>query len=512
MPSMQQNENARRDNGVLLISLTSSLDNIGVKYLHSALLANNIQSTVLFFPADDVDEYTEPMKNFVKAGDFIMVGISLMSIAFEKAVKITRIIKSHSSVPVVWGGIHPTIDPDSARTHADYFCVGEAEASLVEFVNRLKEGGEGPVLDVKGLNHSSQEGYTIAPSITNLDTLAFPHHHPPYAYVSDAKQILPLDTRLFRKHARYHGSQLTVISSRGCPFKCSFCCNDLLKDTFGSKVRRRSPENVMRELEANYYTSPVHINYVDFYDDCLISHPDKWIERFVNLYKKINVPLMFHAIPSFITEHKMALLSSIPGGFALVGLQSGSEKTNALVYKRKQTRETFIKAIEIIQRHGACGSYDIITENPYETEEDWHKTIGLVSKLPRNTFITLYSLTFYKNTELYRMALRDGLNVETHKTKSQGKVAHKSREVRAIRVGFIFGEAIAVNLLQRGDVVGNAALAVLAFVCQYFIDPIRYIRLGYISQGRNIPRFTKLLFSFSSHFLRNYVLAFSARK
>ncbi|MGA2687136.1 MAG: cobalamin B12-binding domain-containing protein [Candidatus Korobacteraceae bacterium] len=61
-----------------------------------------------------------------------LIGISVMSDDFENAVRITQRLKRSLLTPVIWGGMHPTLQPKECLEHADIVCIGEGEETLVE--------------------------------------------------------------------------------------------------------------------------------------------------------------------------------------------------------------------------------------------------------------------------------------------------------------------------------------------------------------------------------------------
>jgi pyruvate-formate lyase-activating enzyme len=290
------------------------------------------------------------------------------------------------------------------------------------------------------------------------------------------------------------------MTTRGCPYHCTYCCNHILSQVSGRKIRRRSPANVLEEIRLNLERSPVRFHYVDFIDDCFTMHSREWLEAFVAGYRGIGVPVVFRAIPEMVTEEKIAALAPAPGGFALIGLQSGSERTNREIYDRHFSAERVLACARVLDRHGIPAIYDVIVDNPYESLADWEKTVDLLAALPRSSHIFLYSLTFYKNTLLYERARADGRDVASHLTKSQDHYDPASRESRAVRLALHFPSAWVKRLLRArgagGRLVGGALLA----LTQVVLDPARLLWLAYLSQQRRPGRFVRLVWAFSLEF------------
>jgi len=113
---------------VLLISLQEDLDVIGLKSLHYQLLKHGFSSHILFMPKFPGTAISNTIYNFVDKLSPLFIGISLMSVEYERARWLTNNLKLHyPSLPIIWGGIHPTIAPETCMNYADFICIGEGE-------------------------------------------------------------------------------------------------------------------------------------------------------------------------------------------------------------------------------------------------------------------------------------------------------------------------------------------------------------------------------------------------
>src|SRR5271157_2040627 len=95
---------------VLLISLQQDLDVIGLRSLHYQLLKHGFASHILFIPRFSSAATLDAVFNLVDTLSPLFIGISLMSVEYGPAMQVTRFLKSrYPSIPILWGGIHPTI-------------------------------------------------------------------------------------------------------------------------------------------------------------------------------------------------------------------------------------------------------------------------------------------------------------------------------------------------------------------------------------------------------------------
>jgi radical SAM superfamily enzyme YgiQ (UPF0313 family) len=209
---------------------------------------------------------------------------------------------------------------------------------------------------------------------------------------------------LFRKYTRYDGKAYNIISSRGCPFSCSYCCNSFLSKLYETKnIRKRSPHNVIEELRSEAEKFPELI-LINIHDDCFLAHSGQWHQEFVKDYKKwINRPFIVRSTPLHLTEEKIKILKEAGLAWVTMGLQSGSERINRDVYRRNVSNEKFLDATHVAKKYGVSGYYDVILDNPFEEEQDVVDTVKVLGEIPKPFQLQIFTLTFYKGTDLYRM-------------------------------------------------------------------------------------------------------------
>lgn len=253
---------------VVLISLFH-YDNFALRLLFSYLQANNVPVHYISFKRMKQKATTTLKNDYVEMHDFhdpvtdedvnallaeldrlspSLIGIGVQSIHLDLAKKLTAKIKNKFTIPVVWGGVHPTIDPSSCINHTDIVCVGEGFDALVELSKNVMDGQ--PYNHIQNL-WINKNGHTIInsprPLMNNLDILPFA------SYTPDNKLYIDNGRVENEKNIDYFGFGFTdtprktfhqTMTSFGCPMRCSFCFNCLDYERF----RRRSVENVIEEL------------------------------------------------------------------------------------------------------------------------------------------------------------------------------------------------------------------------------------------------------------------------
>jgi radical SAM superfamily enzyme YgiQ (UPF0313 family) len=397
----------------LLISLQSNSYVTGLKYIAANVLDKGHDARILLLPGYLESTLDPAVKDFIRDYKPDLIGISLMSIEYYSSKNLTRLLRKEFDIPIVWGGVHVTINPDDCLEHADYLCLGEGERAVVSLLGHLREKGRDVLPQIPGIR-SRLQGDTIiqndASPEMNLDSLPVQEYLPDYFYGFHKNKIhnFAHNPRLFRNYALYGGINHMMISSRGCPFNCGYCANAALAKVYGKKVRERSVENCMEELKR--VKQDRHVLYINFQDDCFFTHSREWIQEFCEAYKKhITLPFMIRAIPTILDREKLYMLKDAGLSIVIMGIQSGSDRVNLDIYDRKIHFRSVEKATALIAEARVFPYYEMIVDNPYETEDDMTETIESMTRIRKPYTISLSHLTFFPGTPLTQKALADNI-------------------------------------------------------------------------------------------------------
>ena len=283
-----------------------------------------------------------------------------------------------------------------------------------------------------------------------------------------------------------------MITSRGCPYDCAYCCNHVLKKAFGSTIRFRTVENVLDEIAYNIANSPSRTLMVHMQDDNFASHSIEWIAAFVSGYARFDIPIVIHAIPKMLTTPKLDLLRQLPIIISM-GLQSGSTSTNKEIYGRQFSKTDFLRTADMLGKYHVPAIYDVILDNPYEGPDQWRETIDVIARLPRTTMLNFFSLTFYRNTRMYERAKADGYAVDAHLTKCQVRIRTDSKEFRLIASAHFWPGRL-INWLSRGDsTIKSLTLNAVYFVAHGLFKPLRQLRIAFILHRRSPWRLLSMI-------------------
>lgn len=273
-----------------------------------------------------VKVFVEDMEdiNFKDVFDADLVGISTITSTAPRAYALAAQVRDHG-IPVILGGAHVTYMTEEALGYADYVMRGEAENSILPFVKALETGtGLG---DVPGLSFRVGNGCYHNPEAercVDLDSLPFP------------------DFSLIRTPL---GQVRPVMTSRGCPFDCSFC---VVTEMFGRRYRFRSKENIIRELRA---VDPKQV--VFFYDDHFAANRKRTKELLEMMIEEDITPRWTAQVRVDVTRDRemMELFRKSNCLYVYVGIESVNPRSLE-AYNKRITVEEIEEAIEVFHEYG----------------------------------------------------------------------------------------------------------------------------------------------------------------
>lgn len=416
---------------VVLISCYSQIESTGLRILSACLKQVGFETRMIFLP--DIREMMvgsdygqrrigpEALRQIVDlcAGSGL-VGMGVMTSSFYLARQLTEALHASLEVPIVWGGVHPTVCPEECLRYADAVCIGEGEQALVTLARRL--AGRRDYRDVFNLAWIGPDGCVVFnplhPLEADLDALPTPDYAYDEHYVLHDGQVVAFSQDLMHYYLTDLGSWARgpiygVLTARGCPYRCAYCVNSTMADLYPDwcKLRRRSINGVIEEINEVRAHLP-GIQAVAIRDDTFLASPMDFIAEFSRHYRgEVGLPFRVHTTAQTADPAKLQHLAEAGMRLVIMGIQSGAPRIQRL-YDRKASSEQVLEAAEVI--HSLRPSvprpmYDIITDNPYESPRDQLDTLRLVHSLPQPYRLSLFSLTFYPGTTLHERARSDGL-------------------------------------------------------------------------------------------------------
>ncbi|OGG93467.1 MAG: hypothetical protein A2527_01680 [Candidatus Lambdaproteobacteria bacterium RIFOXYD2_FULL_50_16] len=270
-----------------------------------------------------------------------LVAFSIMTGSHLWAIKMAGLVKKKYGIGNIFGGPHPTFFPElMEHPEVDMLVRGEGEWILLEIMNRLDRGQD--FAGIGGLIYRNGDqlvdgGLESLPQ--DLDELPFPDWH-----LYDC-----LEGKIDR-------TVRTVLTSRGCPYKCTFCFQDAMrqmyKTTDGKFVRLREIDRVIAECKQLIAQTEVSRIYIR---DDIFGLNRKWLYEFLECYKNevgIEFMCLVRADKVAIEPEYAQRLADAGCKTVFWGIESGDEETRNRILKKKLSNESVIKAAQYLHDAG----------------------------------------------------------------------------------------------------------------------------------------------------------------
>jgi anaerobic magnesium-protoporphyrin IX monomethyl ester cyclase len=278
-------------------------------------------------------------------------------------------IKAASAAPplTVMGGSHPTFFPEIVEHPAvDAICLGEAETAFPDLLASMS-GSEFPT-DVPNF-WVKQDGRVfrneLGPIVTDLDQV-------------------PFSRRSFYRDYPFLASApcKRIITSRGCPFKCTHCFNHAYRQMIKGKgpyVRRRSVGHVIAEIE--YIRDRFRVETLEFGDD-VFTADKKWFLEFCREYnKRIDLPFWLPTHANFLDEEIADALQNSKCRRVAFGIESGNRRIREEVLDKPLTEEAIRKCARLLHERKIRFQTLNMVGMPGETIENAFETVRLNQEL-----------------------------------------------------------------------------------------------------------------------------------
>jgi anaerobic magnesium-protoporphyrin IX monomethyl ester cyclase len=345
----------------------------------------------------------QKLSDTVRQNNPMAVGISYhtpLKCVVERICGLIREIDR--DIKIVAGSFHPTFCPEEVMQNPDIDFVvrGEGEVPLLRLVKELKK--DSPKWEtVPGIHYRDGGGQVQhnpgAELISNLDELPFPARD----------LVLNCDYTRYRAHC--------ISTVRGCPYTCSFCAD---RRFWGGRVRRRSVDNVIRELKM--LNDTYKISCVDIVDGTF-TFDRKYLQTFCDamISNRLNIAWRCTARYDNLDEDLLKLMKRANCSGMYLGLESGSNRVLKMIDK-KETVEQIIEASKMVYKSGITSATSVLLGTPDESKEDIEETLKVMKNF-KTDFFDVNSYMPIAGTPLY-----DSMSEEDKKNIDWRKVGMKS--------------------------------------------------------------------------------------
>lgn len=371
-----------------LAEVGNMLPPLGVAYIGAVLEKAGLLVKIIDAPplGWGIEEIVRETQKYTP--DFI--GVSSSTVSFYRAAKLAASLKKVTDSPLIIGGPHVTALPiETMKTSVfDIGVIGEGETTIVELIKTLFKKGDLRKVDgiiywqKKRLVKTSPRCY-----ITDLDTLPLPARH-----------LMPALSAYHPTPATYKKFPVgTMITSRGCPNRCSFC----FRGVFGNSWRYRSPQNVVDEMEI--LITKFGAREIRIWDDTFNIFPKRVMAICRLIIKRgLKIPWTCLGRVNQVDPAMLKLMKKAGCWQISYGIEAGNDKVLASIDKGI-TKQMVKAAIKMTYKEGISSLGFFILGLPGESEQTMTETIEFAKSLPLDA-ANFTIATPYPGTKLWDIA------------------------------------------------------------------------------------------------------------
>ncbi|MFC1674292.1 B12-binding domain-containing radical SAM protein [Candidatus Omnitrophota bacterium] len=344
---------------------------------------------VLFEKLSNVDVrgklYPDVKEQIIKETIFSspsLIGISCITREYHSVMSIASELKNRLGAPIVVGGIHPSLYPQQfiyEKSPVDFIVIGEGEDALLELSRNL-ESGRGDYDSIDGIAYL-KNGRFHRTSIRRLknEILISPINVYHKLNMKFYTSVHPYVVR----YVKMSGTQ--IFTSRGCPYRCTFCSNPLIWKMNKSykPIRYRPIRSVIEEIK--FLRDSYHIDSFYIMDDTFCIEK-KRVEEFCSELKNERINLVWGSeTRSNLVDEPLLKQMKKTGLVQLdIGVESGSNEMLKEIKKDITVQDT-INIFLLMRKHGVRGYANFMINLPNETLEQLQETIDLMEKIRPST-------------------------------------------------------------------------------------------------------------------------------
>jgi anaerobic magnesium-protoporphyrin IX monomethyl ester cyclase len=412
-----------------ILFIYNGAEHLGLEYLSSFLKSRGHETDLLFDPQvfspeqfvfnnRAMDRFFSLDKKIIEKAVFMkpdIIAFSAFTSNYRWCLKIAEGIKKRSSITIVFGGVHTTAATDRVLENdfIDYAVIGEGEYAMLDLIDCIENNtSRSEMLNIPNLC-MKHEGQIVInaprPYIDELDSLPFP------------------DKQLFYDKVPMFEETYLALSSRGCPYNCTYCSNTMYHKIYCNEnihIRKRTVENVIEEFKKVKERGKTKL--ILFNDEVFVSSM-KWLEEFSERYpSEVGIPYFCSLHPGTVKKKTAELLKKSGCWCTAMGVQSGSERIRKEIFHRQGTNEQIIEAVLNIKEAGILVNVDNIFGAPTEDEGDLEECLKLYLAI-RPSRIQTFWLTYFPGTEIISLALKEKyITAENVKEIEEGYVGNSN--------------------------------------------------------------------------------------
>ena len=388
---------------ILGIDMMMKIQSLGLISIAANLDRELCDVKVLDLLMDEIDNKRIYFHNYLMEYKPDIVGISCITLQYEEAIELSKMIKNFdNNIKVVWGGYHPTLDYERIleskdMEFIDFLIRGEAEIAFNELIKALNKDKD----------------------FTNISNLSYKDNgkiiHNPMAELLNVDEIKMPDrsVRVITEGFHFMGIPADIVEfSRGCYSNCNFCCSPVM---YGRTLRKFKIERIIEDIKDAQKYGAKSIFVADhnvtadakFYKEIC----EAIIENGLNNIK-YGVQASVQAINNTSNLAELMVKSGVE--WVLLGIENISEENLKFMNKSKQYNSSDVyNVVSSLQKYGATVVGTFVFGNPDDSEESIMANYEYAKKL-KVDIASFLSLTPYPNTPARKTLIEQGFVTNLH--------------------------------------------------------------------------------------------------
>jgi len=314
-----------------------------------------------------------------------IVAYSINIIGFQKAVELNKEAKKIHNFISILGGPQATFSPNTfSESGMDVYCIGEGEYAFRDFLICIEKGE----------------------SFDDIPNLITPVSNNPVRNLINLSELPPADRDLILSSTSLSKlPKKTFYTSRGCPFQCTYCCNDYYHNLYkgkGSVVRKFPVNTLINEMLT--VKDRYRMDFIKFGDDCFVTKVDDWLLELCDLYSTyIKIPFNCYLRLDTVNDDLLSVLKKMGCYSVHLSVDSTSRYIRETVLKRRMITDNLIDKLKLIKSYGINTWVNYMLAIPESTLQDDLDTIkysreGKVTYPNYTTTVPMEGTTLYKYT------------------------------------------------------------------------------------------------------------------
>ena len=364
------------------------------------------------------ESYLDILRGYVikHTEEIIYVGMSVMTTQVPLALRASKEVKkNHTNIPIVWGGPHPTLFPEQTlKEHSvDIVSINEGSFTAVRLAEALQK--EADISSVNGIGYKKDDDEIVITQSAPLENIHdLPHLD--FSSIETNNYVNPKNSVYQREFPKfgYKVKPVPILTGLGCPYKCQFCINVILK----RRYRYRYAESIVSEIKR--LQTGYGANTFIFMDEDFFINKRRSLE-FVSLVEKENLHFNWrmwcrvdHFNESYINHQLLKRLDRIGYGSMVMGGESGNQEILDRL-KKQTTTEQILNSLKMLEGSNITPRYSFMVGLEDETLEQIKNTFNFIFKMKKirpDVDIAPFIFRLYPGSPIYNRLI-ERFNIKT---------------------------------------------------------------------------------------------------